>query len=399
MAEAFVIMQIGNSDLDRICDEVIFAALRDSGLEPRRVDKHNRGDLLKSEIVRFIEESEIIVADLTNERPNCYLEIGYAMGIGKKSNLILTARADHFASHPQHSRTGPRIHFDLQGYDILRWDPADLETFRKELGRRIRYRRAILSSPASTENLPDLLGSSPDSGWKSRNRESAIEGLSRIGLISYWETIASIHPPGNWNQVELRQAVNASMIDTFGWPIGINFDRDGERIQPTAGGIRAQVSITPETSNSNARMYDYWTIQRTGDFYYLRGFYEDSLGRSKEIFFDTRTIQVTEMLLFLARLFGQQLEVPTETKISVTMTHSGLTGRHLSAIRSRAYDAEPNTEAEAVSNLTTTVGDLEFRLVENVKALLDPVFILFNFREFSKRSYELEVDRFVSGDL
>src|SRR5215216_5857997 len=87
MPEGFVIMQIGNGDLDRMCDDVIFPALHATELEPRRVDRHNEGDLLKSEIVAFIERAEVIVADLTNERPNVYLEVGYTMGLGKKTNL------------------------------------------------------------------------------------------------------------------------------------------------------------------------------------------------------------------------------------------------------------------------------------------------------------------------
>src|SRR5215212_7222692 len=153
MAEGFVIMQIGNDALDRMCDEVIFPALHATELEPRRVDRHNEGDLLKSEIVAFIERAEVIVADLTNERPNVYLEVGYTMGLGKKTNLILTARADHFPGHPEYQQVGKRIHFDLQGYDILRWDPNDLEGFRAELEKRIRRRRAILAPPAITENL------------------------------------------------------------------------------------------------------------------------------------------------------------------------------------------------------------------------------------------------------
>lgn len=131
MDEAFIIMQIGNSEMDTVCDDAFVPAIVDSGLRARRVDRHNEGDLLKSEIVGFIERSEIIVADLTNARPNCYLEVGYAMGLGKKKNLILTVRADHHHSHENWSRTGPRLHFDLEGYDILFWEPSDLETLRK----------------------------------------------------------------------------------------------------------------------------------------------------------------------------------------------------------------------------------------------------------------------------
>ena len=101
-------MQIGDRELDDICEQVFVPALKECGLEAKRVDKHNRGDLLKSEIIRFIESADIIVADLTNERPNCYLEIGYAMGKGKFANLILTCRDDHRPDSPERKLTGRR---------------------------------------------------------------------------------------------------------------------------------------------------------------------------------------------------------------------------------------------------------------------------------------------------
>ena len=88
MKEAFVIMQIGNTQLDDVYYNAIIPALKRSGYDPKRVDKHTEGRLLKSEIVGFIESSEVIIADLTNERPNCYLEIGYAMGLDKFQNLF-----------------------------------------------------------------------------------------------------------------------------------------------------------------------------------------------------------------------------------------------------------------------------------------------------------------------
>ena len=68
MAQAFIIMQIGNSELDSMCEKAIVPAIQACGLEPKRVDKHNRGGLLKSEIIKFIQTTDIIVADLTNER-------------------------------------------------------------------------------------------------------------------------------------------------------------------------------------------------------------------------------------------------------------------------------------------------------------------------------------------
>jgi hypothetical protein len=144
MEQAFVIMQIGNRTLDRVYERAIAPALRACGLTARRVDQHNRGGLLASEIIAFIEGSDIIVADLTNERPNCYLEVGYALGAGRSSHVVLTAREDHNPDSPNHSSGGPKVHFDLAGYDILFWAQDDLSGFRDELVKRVMRRRHLL---------------------------------------------------------------------------------------------------------------------------------------------------------------------------------------------------------------------------------------------------------------
>jgi predicted metal-dependent phosphotriesterase family hydrolase len=146
MPQAFIIMQIGNPELDRLYERALVPAIEACGLTPRRVDRHTRGGLLASEIISFIEESEILVADLTNERPNCYLEVGYALGLGKFTNLILTAREDHDPESPRHRTGGPRVHFDLAGYDILFWRADRLAALRQELEKRIQRRMLMLGA-------------------------------------------------------------------------------------------------------------------------------------------------------------------------------------------------------------------------------------------------------------
>lgn len=153
MEEAFIIMQIGNPEMDRFCEEVIVPAIRTAGLLPRRVDRDEQGDLLKAEIVSFLERSQIIVADLTNERPNCYLEVGYVMGLGKKRNLILMVREDHHHSSSNYRQGGPKIHFDLEGYGLILWDPSDLDGVRQQLVERIERRVAILHPPRQWSQL------------------------------------------------------------------------------------------------------------------------------------------------------------------------------------------------------------------------------------------------------
>lgn len=176
MRTAFIIMQIGNPDLDTVCAEAIVPALKACEFDAKRVDKHNEGGLLKSEIIKFIESADILIADITNERPNCYLEIGYAMGLDKFRNLILTVREDHFADNPAYIQGGPKIHFDLGGYDILGWSKDRLDDFRQELEKRIRRRIAIIE-PKLERAL-----SVWDDEWLKRNREVALAGLAKLKL-------------------------------------------------------------------------------------------------------------------------------------------------------------------------------------------------------------------------
>ena len=53
MDNGFIIMQIGDTEMDEVCDAAIAHAIEAAGLAPRRVDRHNEGDLLKSEIVQI----------------------------------------------------------------------------------------------------------------------------------------------------------------------------------------------------------------------------------------------------------------------------------------------------------------------------------------------------------
>lgn len=199
MDEAFIIMQIGNEVLDRICDEVFVPAIEAAGLVARRVDRDNEGGLLKAEIIDFLERATILIADLTNERPNCYLEVGYAMGLGKRKNLILTVREDHHHRSPNYRLDGPRVHFDLEGYDLLMWSEDSLDMLRPELERRIRRRLAIIEPPAPGEpdGTPGQQLAIVDREWAAAQRSRAEEGITATGLVGAMEAIVALSPKGS----------------------------------------------------------------------------------------------------------------------------------------------------------------------------------------------------------
>ncbi len=373
MTDAFVIMQIGNADLDTVYRDVFIPALKASGLEPKRVDKHNKGELLKSEIIRFIEGAEIIIADVTNERPNCYLEIGYAMGINKFQNLIITAREDHFHESPNFRKDGPKIHFDLGGYDILFWDPKNLDAFQAELRRRIERRRAILT--------PNVMSTPWNEEWIQAQREIGIPRLAEIGKDGNMEVRFALDAPKtSKTQRELLVAARAAPIDTFGWPIGVVLGSEELSPKPRADGIFADILVKDRSS------YDYWAIARNGDFYLYKSLFEDGKDPSR-VFFNTRLIRVTETLLYCGRLYNR-LGIPPTNSVNIAIKHSGFKGRVLDGIGSRKFFDVfgPTRENQSEAFIRTTLEQLETNLVAHVKTVLAPFLCCSIFSNYEMKS-------------
>ena len=386
-------MQIGDTQLDAVCDTAIDPAIADAGFTPRRVDRHNAGDLLKSEIVEFIERSQIIIADVTNERPNCYLEIGYAMGLGKKTHLVLTAREDHHHGSPNYSASGPKVHFDLEGYDILFWDPNDLDGFRSELTKRIKRRAAIVGKTKQATDKAET-----DFEWRSSLRERGERGLASVQRSGYMEVAAELREPENWTQPRLLDVIQGASVHTFGWPIAVVLDnRDEYRPRPTADGIVADIAIGGEGSSRTS--YDFWKLFRDGRFYTLLSFFEDERVPGS-VFFDTQINRITESLLLLLRIY-RRLEVSDTEVIDISFRHSGLKDRVLRAAnRNRSmFDTRKASEGISDVRFTATLEELENDLVGAVKKITEPLFMLFDFFQLQDGILEEIVEGFVAGEV
>jgi hypothetical protein len=390
MDEIFTIMQIGDEQMDEVYEGAIDPAIRAAGFQPRRVDRHNEGDLLKSEIVKFIERSPVIVADVTNERPNCYLEIGYAMGLGKKANLILTAREDHHHSSENFDRNGPKVHFDLEGYSILFWNPAELDSFRKELGRLIERRAAIVAtSPPTTESPPAAVARF---GWVEELRAKAEQGLVEVGRNAYLEVAAELRPPGSWSQKRLLDDLRSSSIHAFGWPVALILDGDAaSRPRPTSDGVVAKISVngkgSPNPFGQDRTSYDFWKLFRDGRFFTLFSLFEDERAPGS-IFFEVRISRVVESLLLLSR-FYRRLGASDTDELSVRFRHHGLAGKVLRAAQRSRFLPEHSTAEDTVeSTITATLADLEANPTPYAKEVINPLFVVFEFFELGEGVFE-----------
>lgn len=72
-----------------------------------RIDKEHTLDELVKKIKEEIEKSAFVIADLTDERPSCYFEAGYAEAL--KKPIIFMASKESVVN----PKTATKIHFDI----------------------------------------------------------------------------------------------------------------------------------------------------------------------------------------------------------------------------------------------------------------------------------------------
>jgi len=106
--QVFVIMKFNDDTLDSAYEGVIKPIVKKYKFKPIRIDEIQDSGKITDQIIEEISKSQIVIADLSGETPNCYYEAGFAHAIGKE--MIFTIRKD------------TPIHFDLSAYRFIEWD-------------------------------------------------------------------------------------------------------------------------------------------------------------------------------------------------------------------------------------------------------------------------------------
>lgn len=298
---------------------------------------------------------------------------------------------------------GPRLYIDFR-------PDAEYDAKLDELVREIHGAPAIIKPPLGPNPFSGVPASVPspaskgvrdlsclDEEWFVNEAVKAKQGIGKLHLSGFMEIrFALIHPISK-SQIELLNGVKHSEIRTFGWPIGITLEnRDEYRPRPYGNGIRAEVAIND--SSSGRQSYDYWSLRSNGDFYLLQSLFEDSR-REKEIFFDTRIVRVTESLMFAERLYAKLGAAP-ESRIAVRVAHGGLDNRTLtSASPNRSVFSRTATERSSSTEFIVVLGEMQKSRVEDVRRVLEPMFMLFDFMQFQQEVYEDIVRSFEAGRI
>ena len=160
----FVIMPINNPATEPLWGDVYSPIIQKCGFDADRIDVSEDGSDLSPQILQKIVSADLIIADLTMERQNCYFELGYAYGIPNKTEaaIIVCCREDHYHRSPNYKNDGPQVHFDLSGRNIIWWHDQHRVRFKTDLKLKIESRmkqiRAHQEIP-ETESTVSLLRS------------------------------------------------------------------------------------------------------------------------------------------------------------------------------------------------------------------------------------------------
>jgi len=234
--------------------------------------------------------------------------------------------------------------------------------------------------------------------WFEGNNTKAKNGFLKAQKNASME-VKFVLPNSNLNASlkELNDSAKESTVHTFGWPIGLFLDRRDE-YAPKIGSdsISAEVFIEkqnwPNKNSKNQNLenktYDYWSLHKSGAFYLLKSIFEDER-RPTHLFFNTRIVRITEVLMYARNLYNN-LGVDKHEDIEVCIKHDGLKGRILG---SSSLDRELFTQYQASINtvqtlITTNINEIEVNMVDIVEKITQPLFEKFDLFELNREVLE-----------
>lgn len=153
----FVIMPFSKERSD-IYKHGIAPACKKAGFQAVRLDKLRGPINFNREIVEHIFNSDVIIAEITDENPNVYYELGVAHAFGSKTIMIA-----------QNSQDLPS---DIRSYRCMIYSQSDLTQLQKEIIAELR--KLEKWSQNSSNPVQDFMPAGafiPKSAWEQLNRE------------------------------------------------------------------------------------------------------------------------------------------------------------------------------------------------------------------------------------
>lgn len=170
----FVISPIGDpgSETRKRADKVlthVFEVAFSDEYEVRRADKISQPGMITTQILRALQDSELVIADLTEHNPNVFYELAVR----------------HAVEKPVIHVTDPRwkIPFDVAGFRTIVFDFTDLDSVAEAIKQLKKQARDVAHSSSWGETpikLANIMRRSKEDSKETVLLKEAVQGISRL---------------------------------------------------------------------------------------------------------------------------------------------------------------------------------------------------------------------------
>jgi len=198
---------------------------------------------------------------------------------------------------------------------------------------------------------------------------------------------------------ELLPIAEKSQCHNTGWPIGVVLTKEDHAPYPIENGVEAVIS--------GWTGFDYWFLEKNGNFYFIRKFEEDKEPTKTKtgknvLWFDIQIWRVGEVLLYCLNL-GRELQLDFSKKVDVDITYKGLKDRVLSCNnRNRAWfhdDLYFSRVEEFNFHFSESLDYIKLNFKELVFNIISELTYYFNKFNLERRICDDIVDEFLNSKV
>lgn len=173
MEKCFVMQPFDGALFDKRYKDTFSPAIIDAGLEPYRVDQDPKVSIPIQDIELGIRDSRICFAEITQDNPNVWFELGYAIASGKE--VVMVCSVDRTAKFP----------FDVQHRSIIKYKAESASDFAILRGQITTKIKAFLQKEETLPKISELA------------KLNKIEGLDQHEIVSLAALAENLDHPGD----------------------------------------------------------------------------------------------------------------------------------------------------------------------------------------------------------
>lgn len=200
MPTCFVIQPF-NDTYNKRFESLYKPAIEAAGMTAYRVDQDSSAVVLVEAIEKNIKQAAVCLADISEDNPNVWYELGFAYAAGRP---IVMACSD------QRGKTGKSFPFDIQHRAIVTYKteaPQDFQVFQERLTERLE---AMLEQSETLEEMAE------------QANVASVDGLSAQEVTVLAVTASSVAqddwPTSLW---DVKNACERAGLNNFGFNLGM----------------------------------------------------------------------------------------------------------------------------------------------------------------------------------